>query len=185
MGNLVEDEASRQPSKHLKRKMTTWTKNQQMLDDIKTNQQKVKNVELKEKELKSICVNFYNATMELSNQQIHAISNEFESAKNNEIEHLQQTHQSEIKKLKQKQYYLVKKNNDLQSKMENLDISFIINQALKDVKVQQRADIILDMVMNGDMFGEKGMRAGANYIWIEVRKTYPAWKYCQAKDCAH
>ena len=73
----------------------------------------------------------------------------------------------------------------MKAKIENLDISFLINKALQNVRIGKHADIILNMVMNGDMFGEKGMQAGTNYIWREVRKTYPAWKLCQAKDCAH
>ena len=81
--------------------------------------------------------------MEVANQKFYAISNEIEIAKNNEIEKLQETHQAEIKKLKRKQYYLVKKSNDLQSKIENLNILFIVIKALKDVKVQQRTDIII------------------------------------------
>ena len=82
-------------------------KKRQILDEIKTSQEKVKKVELKETYLKRKCVNYYNTTMEVANQKLYAISNEIKTAKNNKIKQLQETQQAEIKKLKRKHYYIL------------------------------------------------------------------------------
>ena len=157
----------------------------QLLGKVKTCNEKVNSIISKKEELKKKYVNYYHTTAERMNQKMKEITDQIEIAKTKEIRQLQATHVSQIKKLKRKQYYLVKKNNNLQVKLENLDILFVINKALHNVRIGKRADIILNMVMNGDMFGEKGQDAGTQFIWREVRKTYPAWKLCQARDCAH
>ena len=63
-------------------------------------------------------MNYYTTT-DITNQKIKEITDQIEIAKSKEIRQLQATHESQIKKLKRKTYYLVKNNNDLQAKIEN------------------------------------------------------------------
>ena len=49
----------------------------------------------------------------------------------------------------------------------------------------KRAAVVLDLVVSGDLFGEKGKEATKQFIRHEVRKTFKAWKLCMAKDTAH
>ena len=94
-------------------------------------------------------------------------------------------HQTEIKKLRRKQYYLQQKNKELASKLVNMDINYFINRALKYVRYEKRAALVLDLVMSGKMFGEQGIEGGKEFMRQEFRKTFTAWRLCQAKDTAH
>ena len=94
-------------------------------------------------------------------------------------------HQTEIKKLRRKQYHLQQKNKELASKLVNMDINYFINRALKYVRFEKRAALVLDLVMSGKMFGDRGIEGGKEFMRQEVRKTFTAWRLCQAKDTAH
>ena len=107
--NIIEVSASHKPSNGLKRKMKNW----QLLGEVKTCNEKVNSIISKKEELKKKYVNYYHTMAERTNQKMKEITDQIEITKTKEVRQLQATHVSQIKNLKRKQYYLVKKNNDL------------------------------------------------------------------------
>ena len=67
---------------------------------------------------------------------------------------------------------------------KNNDLVEVINGALKGVRYEKRTTIILDLVYNGTLFGKKGKEVGDNYARQVMKKKFPAWKLCKAKDTA-
>ena len=101
------------------------------------------------------------------------------------IDNLISTQEETVKKLKRKQYYLQKKNNDLMKELNANNLSFFVNKILKGMHFGKRAALILDMVVSGELFGEGGKDERINFVRKEVRKVFTAWRLCKAKDTAH
>ena len=59
-----------------------------------------------------------------------------------------------------------------------------INDVLRGVCYEKRAHIVLDLVYNGDIFGDTGAEIGEIYAQNVMKKKVPAWKLCKAKDTA-
>ena len=83
-----------------------------------------------------------------------------EVMKKNELLAIEANHNMELKKVKRKQYYLAKKNEEILEKIDNGDILSMMNRALKGMSKKKHADVLLDMVMDGSMLGPKGQQAG-------------------------
>ena len=179
--SLEEIAASRQPSKKLKQQIKTWKK----IEGNKKNEAEMKKTIFHRELLKVKCERFCAVAQDMATQQIRQASHSMEVMKKNELLAIQADHDMELKKVKRKQYYLAKKNKEILEKIDNGDISFVVNRALKGISKKKRADVVLDMVMDGSMFGPKGQQAGKKFVRKEVRKTYPAWRLSQAKDTAH
>ena len=103
-------------------------------------------------------------------------------AKNDNIISMQE---ETVKKLKRKQHYLQKKNNDLMKELNANNLTFFVNKILKGMHFGKRAALILDMVVSGELFGEAGKDASNDFLRKEVRKVFTAWRLCKAKDTAH
>ena len=59
-----------------------------------------------------------------------------------------------------------------------------INTVLKGIHYHNRTNIVLDLFFNGQLFGETRVAAGQSYAREIVKKKFPAWKLCKAKDTA-
>ena len=93
--------------------------------------------------------------------------------------------ESNIKQLKRKNRYLVEKYNRIVQTYTSGDITQNINELLKGMRYEKRAKLVLELVVFGGMFGKIGNEVGEDYVLSEVRRKFPAWKLCKAKDTAH
>ena len=59
-----------------------------------------------------------------------------------------------------------------------------INAVLRGVRYEKRANIVLDLVYNGDLFGDTDAEIGKIYAQNIMKNKFPAWKLCKAKDKA-
>ena len=85
------------------------------------------------------------------------------------IDNLISTQEETVKKLKRKQYYLQKKNNDLMKELNVNNLTFFVNKILKGMHFGKRAALILDMVVSGELFGEAGKVASSDFVRKEVQ----------------
>ena len=69
--------------------------------------------------------------------------------------------------------------------MESGELSFFIKNSLKWIPFKKRSAQVLDLVLPGDLFGDKGIEATKEMVKKEVRKTFTAWRLCMAKDTTH
>ena len=59
-----------------------------------------------------------------------------------------------------------------------------INAVLRGVCYEKRANIVLALVYNGGLFGDTSAEIGEIYARNIMKKKFPAWKLCKAKDAA-
>ena len=59
-----------------------------------------------------------------------------------------------------------------------------INTVLRGVRHDKRANIVFDLVYNGDLFGDASAEVGEIYAQNFMKKKFPAWKLCKTKDTA-
>ena len=78
---------------------------------------------------------------------------------------------------------LINKAHESKNSMNN-DLVEVIDGALKGIKYENRTTIILDLIYDGTLFGDKGKDMGENYARQVMKKKFPAWKLCKAKDTA-
>ena len=104
------------------------------------------------------------------------LSTENEILQENEKQHLRR-----ILYIKQK---LKSQEIDRTPLDKNETLVHAINTVLKGVHYHNRTIIVLDLVFNGQLFGETGIAAGQSYAREVMKKKFPAWKLCKAKDTA-
>ena len=80
--------------------------------------------------------------------------------------------------------YLTGKIKARDEEISSRNVITAINTALKGVKYSKRTNIIFDLVFSGELFGEYGKNAGQHYAQQVIKKKFPAWKLCKAKDTA-
>ena len=104
--------------------------------------------------------------------------NELILAHDKEIKKLTDAHADQVKKLRRKQYYLNQKNKEYTDKINDGDVSFFMNKCLHRTRSKEkRATFVLNMVVSGEMFGQKGKQAGQKFVRIQCRK------HIQLGDC--
>ena len=86
-----------------------------------------------------------------------------------DIEELNEEHKGTVNKLRKK-YYLTKKNKDLTESMSRVNLSVFINKILKGMYFENRASLVLDLVLTGEMFGEAGKVVGKHFVPRQVQK---------------
>ena len=107
-------------------------------------------------------------------------------AHDKEIKELTDAHADQVKKLRRKQYYLNQENKEYTDKVNDGDVSFFMNKCLHRTRSKEKcATFVLNMVVSGEMFGQKGKQAGQKFVRKQCRKTYTAWGLCKAKDTCH
>ena len=146
---------------------------------------KIKEMKHNTNELKQHFSKILSSATDKFKQSLHEKDAELEAQKRKEISDIVAKHESQIKKLRRGQYYLQTNNKYLKMQLNSIDINYFVNRALKYVRFEKRAALVLDLVMSGDMFGAKGQEGGKEFIQKDVQKTFTAWRLCQAKDTAH
>ena len=104
---------------------------------------------------------------------------------NEEISKVAISQQETVKKLRQKQCYLAKKNKERTREMSNTNLTYFVNKVLKCMHFEKHTALVLEIVMSGEMFGEAGQSVGKDFIAKEVRKVITAWHLCKTCDTAH
>ena len=168
-----------------KRKLNELMKSWEYVEDQKRLNQIARKLDTDAKLMEENCNVFLRSATKVLEDKLRVKSIELENAKVTEMQQMTSDHKNELLKLKRRCNYLDKKNKKLICKMESKDISFFVNHALKNMRVHKRAELVMDMVMSGDLFGEKGVQASKEIVRKEVRKKFTAWKLCMARDTAH
>ena len=83
------------------------------------------------------------------------------SIENDKLLEKEKTHKEKVNKLRQKQYYLTKKNKELTKKLNSTNLSDFVNEYLKGMHFQNRAALVLDLVYSEEMFRD----AGKKLVW--------------------
>ena len=86
------------------------------------------------------------------------------------------------KQQKRKISYLTQRIQKLHQERKNENLVTTINKVLKGVRYDKRANKVLDLMYSGDLFGASGTAVGELFARNIMKKKFPAWKLCKAKD---
>ena len=90
-----------------------------------------------------------------------------------------------MSKLRWKQYYLTKKNNELTEKLNSTKLCDFVNAFLKGMHFKNCAFLVLELVHSGEMFGDAGKKVGMEFARQSVNSIMSEWRLCKTKDTSH